>query len=126
MHSMPAAPGLLAGRPVRFAQASAVSGSGIDSVAGAGLHGGLDGGSPHFRPALFGDPAGLTLQQADECGLATAAELMFFYGAPLAHVVAYCEHLRLENINRRNMELSRRIARQRPSASRSIFSGWGS
>jgi hypothetical protein len=49
---------------------------------------------------------------------------MFFHGAPLAHVVAYCEHLRMANINRRNMELTRRIARQRPSASRSIFSGW--
>ena len=66
------------------------------------------------------------LRKADECGLATAAELMYFFGAPLAHVVAYCEHLRLENINRRNMEMSRRIARQRPSASRSIFCGWDS
>jgi hypothetical protein len=62
--------------------------------------------------------------QTDDCAFATAAEQMFFLGAPLAHVVAYCEHLRMANISRRNMELSRRIARQRPSASRSIFSGW--
>jgi hypothetical protein len=64
------------------------------------------------------------VRQADGGAFATAAEQMFFHGAPLAHVVAYCEHLRMANINRRNMELSRRIARQRPSASRSIFSGW--
>lgn len=88
--------------------------------------GSLGAGSKHLRPALFGDDAGAALRRADERGLATAAELMYFFGAPLAHVVAYCEHLRLENINRRNMELSRRIARQRPSASRSIFKGWGS
>ena len=97
-----------------------MSGPAIDSGLGLGAD------LPHLRPALFGDAAGAALRKADECGLATAAELMYFFGAPLAHVVAYCEHLRLENINRRNMELSRRIARQRPSASRSIFSGWGS
>ena len=47
----------------------------------------------------------------DNGSFATAAEQMFFYGAPLAHVVAYCEHLRMANISRRYMQLSRRMAR---------------
>lgn len=52
---------------------------------------------------------GCAAPEAGEPQMATAAELMFFQGAPLAHVVAYREHLRMERIARRNQEFSRRI-----------------
>ena len=39
-----------------------------------------------------------------------AAELMFFFGAPFAHIVAYEEHLRLT----RREQAARRLARSRP------------
>jgi hypothetical protein len=47
--------------------------------------------------------------------MATAAEMMFFNGAPLAHVVAYRERLRMEGIAQRNREFSRRVRRLRSS-----------
>ena len=56
-----------------------------------------------------------TMHDTCDFHMATAAELMYFNGAPLAHVVAYREHLRLEGIARRNQEFSRRTRRLRPS-----------
>ena len=68
-----------------------------------------------FRQALSSESDFGAAGDACEFQMATAAELMFFNGAPLAHVVAYREHLRLEGIARRNQEFSRRMRRLRPS-----------
>lgn len=68
-----------------------------------------------FRQALSSESDFGAAGDACEFQMATAAELMFFNGAPLAHVVAYREHLRLDGIARRNLEFSRRMRRLRPS-----------
>lgn len=79
-----------------------------------------------FRQALSSDAGIRATRDVEQCQMATAAELMFFNGAPLAHVVAYREHLRLEGIARRNREFSRRMRRLRPSLSGSVLAGWQS
>ena len=43
-------------------------------------------------------------------GSMNAAEQMFFFGAPFAHIVAYEEHIRLT----RREQAARRLARSRP------------
>lgn len=77
-----------------------------------------------FRQALSSDAAKGTARAAGECQMATAAEMMFFNGAPLAHVVAYRERLRMEGIARRTEEFSRRMRRLRSSAHRPFAAGW--
>lgn len=76
-----------------------------------------------FRQSLSGDAGIRATRDAAECQMATAAEMMFFNGAPLAHVVAYREHLRLEGIARRNQEFTRRMRRLRSNAPAPIFAG---
>lgn len=70
-----------------------------------------------LRPLTGGVPE----LSCEDAAQATAAELMFFRGAPLAHVVAYCEHQRRVQIDRRKQELSRRAVRRLPGAGRSVF-----
>lgn len=85
---------------------------------------GANMGFEELHQARFGGTVRAAMEEAGECELATAAELMFFKGAPLAHVVDYCEHMRMENISRRNMEMSRRMGRLRPTHRGSIFRSW--
>jgi hypothetical protein len=68
-----------------------------------------------FRPSLSSDAVTRAKRDSAGCQMATAAEMMFFNGAPLAHVVAYRERLRMEGIAQRNREFSRRVRRLRSS-----------
>ena len=77
-----------------------------------------------FRQSLSSDNGAGATRDAGECQMATAAEMMFFNGAPLAHVVAYREHLRLASIARRTEEFSRRMRRLRSSAPGPFVAGW--
>jgi hypothetical protein len=77
-----------------------------------------------FRQSLSSDAGTRAKRDAGECQMATAAEMMFFSGAPLAHVVAYREHLRMASIARRYHEFSRRMGRLRSTAHAPILAGW--
>lgn len=77
-----------------------------------------------FRQAQPGDAVNAAMLDAREWSMATAGELMFFGGAPLAHVVAYREHLRMAGIRRRNIELSERMRSLRPARSGHLLTGW--
>lgn len=63
------------------------------------------------------------MRDAGDGHMATAAEMMFFSGAPLAHVVAYRERLRLDSIARRNQEFSARVRRLRSASHVPIMAG---
>lgn len=80
----------------------------------------------NLRQGLLGDAGNRAMHDARECQMATAAELMFFNGAPLAHVVAYREHLRMESIACRNTELSRSMRRLRSGLRAPVPMEWGS
>lgn len=85
------------------------------------------GGSMHFQDVLqplSSDEGGRAAPDAGECQMATAAEMMFFNGAPLAHVVAYREHLRMESIARRYQEFSIRTRRLRSIAHAPMLTEW--
>jgi hypothetical protein len=76
-----------------------------------------------FRRSVAGEAGKRAIRDAGECQMATAAEMMFFSGAPLAHVVAYREQLRLDGIARRNQEFSARVRRLRSTSHVPIMAG---
>ncbi|MXP42115.1 hypothetical protein GRI75_10730 [Altererythrobacter soli] len=76
-----------------------------------------------FRRSFQSDAGNRAIRGADDCQMATAAEMMFFSGAPLAHVVAYREHLRLDGIARRNQQFSARLRRSRSTSHVPIMAG---
>jgi hypothetical protein len=76
-----------------------------------------------FRRSITGDASNRVARDAGGGQMATAAEMMFFSGAPLAHVVAYREQLRLEAIARRNQEFSARVRRLRSTSHVPIMAG---
>lgn len=77
-------------------------------------------------PALWSGIGTAQVGAAGENQITTASELMFFGGAPLAHVVAYGEHLRMERIARRNQACSRRICGLRSRPAERVYAGWKS
>src|SRR5690606_30986531 len=92
--------------PERFAVETGADSrlTGLPCAAGVMYFPGLmsvSGGSMDFqdiRQARPGDAGRSATLDAAEWSMATASELMFFGGAPLAHVVAYREHLRMAGI----------------------------
>lgn len=76
-----------------------------------------------FRRPVQGDAGNREMRDASAGQMATAAEMMFFSGAPLAHVVAYLEQLRLDGIARRSQAFSARVRRLRSTSHVPIIAG---